>query len=812
MPPGLGTGKKLGGAMARQRSRNTTPSNMAAAAAAAGASSSSSSAAAAGGAASSSVPPAPPVATASLPPITGQDLEYLELRFEVFGSLAYDDLVDAGAGTGTSIPDSRSIDGIVARLKRLQGIADDRGSSYDRGMRLLSQSRRTRMDEAAAERSREEERLQRAGLPTDEDHQRRANKKKRKAPPDAAAAAAAASTADAGASQASGDMEVDEKVKPEDDKKKANNSGGGGTTTAAAAAADDDDDGSSSSSESTDDGAPPPRPVPANQTFGEDPSTFPDPTVYEIRPVQPGMTVDEIKAIYSVASYPPSDLADLIAGNPPDKDFSSAKPSNQINFSTFSSYIEPYFRPFTEEDLAFLRERGDRVTPFVMPKRGKRHYTEIWAEEDGAMALDGSPSPNVHNSGGGGGVNGNSHGNGASSSSASSNLPPNQPRGSIEAMSDDVAETATLSVGPLLARLLQALRPERRPPPAPSSGDGAGGLPNGSGDVTMHGSDAGGFLESSQTSNGVNGVANGADGEGETSNKALPPATFLPESAAESWRKATHPKLDYNQVDERIKQELRHVGFLPFPDPSNGPVANGAGVGTAAAATTNGDVVDGVGAGAGAGATVNGTNGVGSANGAANGATISTTTTNGSVDPAAAAAAAAAAADYDGHFDDEIAARLRRLQTALREQVLVNGARKARLAELVKERMAYQEYQTILEDLDGQVQAAYLKRTRTMGKTKKGKRPGAGAAGAGGAGGGAGAAGGAGAGAGGAGTARPGIGDLTRTLMERRKRWIENIGAVFDDARLGRGPRAPEEMGALVKREKAAWDEEVEEE
>ncbi len=155
MPAVQGTGKKVGGGIARQRSRNTTPSNVAT---------------------------PPPAATASLPEITAHDLEYLDLRFEMFRNLTYDDLVDAGSGTGSTLPDYKSVDGIITRLKRLQGIADDRGTSYDRGMRLLAQSRRARMDEAAAERSREEERLQREA--NDEDHQRRANKKKRKAPTD----------------------------------------------------------------------------------------------------------------------------------------------------------------------------------------------------------------------------------------------------------------------------------------------------------------------------------------------------------------------------------------------------------------------------------------------------------------------------------------------------------------------------------------------------------------------------------------------------------------------------------------------------
>ncbi|CAK7198563.1 Transcriptional regulator [Sporothrix eucalyptigena] len=715
MPPGQ-AGKKGGSAISRQRSRNTTPSSVATAAAAAAS--------------------VPATATASLPEITTSELQYLkELKFEVFENLTYDDLVDAGSGTGSNLPDYKSVDGIISRLKRLQGIADARAGSYDRGMRLLSQSRRARMDQAAADRSREEERLQREG--GDEDHQRRANKKKRKAP-----SGGGDSQANDGSASQNTAMDVDDKK--------------GSSQTAG----DEKKDSESESESSDDEGAPPPRPVPQNQTFGEDPSTFPDPTVYEILPVTPGMSVDEIKEIYSVASYPKSDLADLIAGNPPDKDFSSAKPSNQISFSTFSAYMEPYFRAFTEEDLAFLRERGNRVSPFSMPQRGKRHYTEIWAEEDGAMAID--------------------SGAGAADKKQ---LPTNQPRGSIEGMNDDVAETDKLSVGPLLARLLSAMRPEHRAPDNSANG----------GDTSMNGDVS------------MNGDLNESQGGNNDNERSMPPATFMPESGSESWKKATHPKLEYNQVEERIKQELRYIGFLPFPDPSS---ANGTANGTGAnGASANGSSATN---GAGAGSGANGAASNGAANGA-NGAANGTSAANGTANANGEGVDPALAADYNGHFDDEIAARLRRLQTGLREQMLVNGARKARLAELVKERMAYQEYQTILEDLDGQVQAAYLKRTRTMGKSKKGKRPG----------GAAGAAGAAAAGAGAAGMARPGIGDMTRTLMERRKRWMENIGTVFDDERLQRVPRIsdpnssifqPAEMAGLIKKEKAAWDEEVDEE
>ncbi|KAI2614932.1 histone acetyltransferases subunit 3-domain-containing protein [Hypoxylon sp. NC1633] len=652
MPPApsqKGTGKKNSGAIGKQRSRNTTPM--------------------------STVP-----SNAIIPPVDIIETEFLDLRLELVRTLSFDDLVDSNASNAV-IPDSKSLDGLITRLGKLNELIDRRGTWCDKGMRLVAAQRKTHYDEMASATRRDDPRRE-----GDDDSERRANKKKRKANDNLAPGDAhterssplrdrsksrklsrdndsASSSLSPVAPATPGAMEVDEKTKL--------------------------DDKGEEDSESNDEGAPPRREAPQYQTFGEDPSTFPDPTVYEIRPVQPTMTVEELQQLYSVAVFPQSDLADMIAGDPPDKDFSNAKPSNQISFSTFSTYVEPYFRPFSEEDLAFLRERGDRITPFVMPKRGKKHYNEIWAEEEGAMPIDSAPP-------------------------GRDKLAPNQARGTIDNMDDDVGETDKLSVGPVLARLLQAMRPEARAQPAEDKP-----MTNG----------VNGDTEIKEEVNGDAGI-NGSVGE---ESKSIPPATYMTESSTEAWKKATHPKLDYLQVDERIKQELRHIGFLPL------------------------EGFDG---------------------------------------------------DYDGHFDDEVAARLRLLQERLRAQMLINGARKARLTELVKERMAHQEYQTILEDLDTQVQGAYLKRTRTMGKSKKSKRPG-------GAGGGSHLAGG-----GAAGMARPGIGDVTKTLMERRRRWIESIGTVFDDPNLGKVPRSSnpgstifkaDMMGGLMKKERQAWDEEVEE-
>jgi hypothetical protein len=69
------------------------------------------------------------------------------------------------------------------------------------------------------------------------------------------------------------------------------------------------------------------------------------------------MKDEERKEIYSVARFPPSDLSDMMAGVAPDKDFSNAKPTNQVSANTFATYIEPYVRPLTEEDIAFLKEK-----------------------------------------------------------------------------------------------------------------------------------------------------------------------------------------------------------------------------------------------------------------------------------------------------------------------------------------------------------------------------------------------------------------------------------------------------------------------
>ena len=379
--------------------------------------------------------------------------------------------------------------------------------------------------------------------------------------------------------------------------------------------------------------------VPA-QGFFPDPLA-PDNIIYHIRDITPDMLDDEKKQIYSVTSYPTQDLSDQIAGVPPDKDFSSARPQNQIAATTFQTFVESYTRPLAEEDMAFLRERGDRVTPFLPIPRAKKSWREMWADEDGNMITDGMES-----------------------------LSTSQPRGNLDQIDDDNTDTDHVSSGPLASRLLSLLKFEHRSPLN-----------------DINGNDLNTFTDGNDTMD-LDGLTNGNEND-----KPLSAATNLPDSSISK----SFQKLDYVQSDERIKSELRYLGLL-------GQEEN---------------------------------------------------------------------PDYDAHADDDISERLRLLQGELRRVMLVNGARKARLLDLAKERLAYQEYRTIHDDLDSQVQQAYLKRTRTLGKTKKGGP--------------------------GGGKPKPGmalsagfginrardIGDNARMLMDRRKRWQNCIGPVFKDMNHG---------------------------
>ncbi|GLI82018.1 transcriptional regulator [Penicillium ochrochloron] len=639
------------------RSRNTTPSN-------------------AGGIPAVAAPPIP---------------SYLENDVTKLIDLAngqYTDLLDLVAGP--NIPDSKTLETLVEYLKSLSDMADARGEACNAGMREMSQKRKEVMDDQEISREVSERAKLKRETEDDDDLVHRAKLKKRKERSSTKEERPLNHGAHDLARQDGAETKVEGAASPVS--KHAKNAGSDGSSSlsppsmlspnGAATGADGAAAPGSPDSESSEDShQPEPQPaVPQIQVFGDNPLKFDDPTVYHIRDITPDMGDDEKKEIYSVASFPKSDLAHMMAGVPPDKDFSNAKPSNQVSANTFQTWIEPYVRALTEEDIAWLKERGDRSNPFIIPRRGKKSYRQIWAEEDGV-----SYDPNQDEK---------------------DQLPLNQGRGNIDQLTDDKTETNEVSIGPLLSRLVSLLRYEHRTLPDDSNGSTNGDLPatDGLNGDAMEIDQPNGNLETKSTSE----------------NKPLPAATTFRDASPTGF-KTSVAKLDHAQLDERAKAELRYIGFLGADD-----------------------------------------------------------------NP-----------DYDAHYDDEVAERLRLLQGELKKQIITNNARKARILKIAQEHMALLEFTTIQDDLDSQVQQAYLKRTRTMGKSKKGSqakhRPGAGGVAA--------------------GVSRPAVGDAAKIVMDRRKRWNEAFLPIFEDIKTTIPSENetifdPATMAEYEKAELEAWDEE----
>ncbi|KAJ5861116.1 Histone acetyltransferases subunit 3 [Penicillium soppii] len=636
--------------------------------------------------------------SASAPTIPALPIQsYLENDVTKLIDLAngqYSDVLDLVAAQ--NIPDSKTLETLVEHLKSLSDMADARAEVCNAGMREMSQKRKDVVEDQELEREvRDRSKLKRETEEDDDIHKggklkkrkERASAKEERPLNHGAHELARQDGAETKVEGAASPASKISKHAPSDESSSLSPpsmmSPNGATTAGDGPAAP----GTPGSETSTDSHQPEPQPaIPQIQVFGENPLKFDDPTIYNIRDVLPDMTDDEKKEIYSVAVFPKTDLAHMAAGVAPDKDFSNAKPSNQVSANTFLTYIEPYVRPLTEEDIAWLRERGDRVTPFIMPRRGKKSYRQLWAEEDG-VSYDQSQDDKDQ-------------------------LPLNQGRGSIEQLTEDKAETNEVSVGPLLSRLVSLLRYEHRTFPEDDN-------PTTNGDSSSVGGLGGDAMDIDQP--------NGDTKEIKSEHKPPLPAATTFRDADPNDFKTSVAKLDHAQLDERAKAELRYIGFLGADD-----------------------------------------------------------------NP-----------DYDAHYDDEVAERLRLLQSELKKQIVTNNARKARILKIAQEHMAMLEFTTIQDDLDSQVQQAYLKRTRTMGKSKKGAqakhRPG-----------------GAGGGshvAGSAGISRPAVGDAAKIVMDRRRRWNEAFLPIFDDIKTtipteGESIFDPAVMAEYEKAELENWDEE----
>lgn len=354
-----------------------------------------------------------------------------------------------------------------------------------------------------------------------------------------------------------------------------------------------------------------------------------------------------LKKKYGVSSYPERDLLDLLPGEIPDIDFSKNKPpSNQVQFTTFQSYIESFFRQFVPEDINFLNQKhimppefdfsnyDPEVTPFLIPRLGE-FYADVWAEEDATLGAK-LNSPALHHS---------------------QHPDVFKPRGSIDNLSDDKLYTEEISCGPLSNRLLSALL----------------SIPEGRAHL---------------------------DDESEAMLSDEEVATQL--DTGDDYKLTTEAP-DFYSVEERLKKELKYIGiFMNLP-------------------TTREETKLKI-----------------------NGRTLKGSNT-GSI------------LDTDewvlSKEDDEVCAELRTLQKDLKEASTRNKSNKKKLIPIIEEQLAWQEYCTILEDLDKQVDQAYLKRLKAKNKKKKTEI-----------------------------TTTPqqqAVNSGLKALLSKRKRWIENIGRLF---------------------------------
>lgn len=370
-----------------------------------------------------------------------------------------------------------------------------------------------------------------------------------------------------------------------------------------------------------------------------------------------------LKKKYGVASYPENDLKRMLPGEIPDMDFLKTKaPSNQVQFSTYQSYIELYFRPFANEDIAFANEKyvippgfekgyDPVASPYLIPKLG-RFYTELWADEDAAL--------------------------GAKLLSPAFQRPPLEayrPKGNSEDLVDEILLTEDVSCGPLSTRLLLAILSVHE---AKCDEDNDGDGDNGDGDND----------NPSDTLKSESSFL-GEDLFGDDTATHLHVAELV---------KGAGDETDFHSMEDRLKRELKYIGIF-----ANTPTGGDSGK------PKLGSIID--------------------------------------------------SDDWVlTREDDEVCAEIRLLQRELKGAVSRNRRRKKALVPVLEEHLAYQEFCTILEDLDKQVDLAYTKRLKAKSKRKKLAPETASVAQQ--------------------QTANSGL----RSLLEKRSRWISNIGRLFPAA------------------------------
>jgi transcriptional adapter 3 len=113
--------------------------------------------------------------------------------------------------------------------------------------------------------------------------------------------------------------------------------------------------------------------------------------------------------------------------------------------------------------------------------------------------------------------------------------------------------------------------------------------------------------------------------------------------------------------------------------------------------------------------------------------------------------------------DDEVTSALRQCQRLLSKQTVINEARKARIAEIACQRLAFSEYTSVLYDLEKQIEAMWAKRVKKHGSGgKKTLQHGIVS-----------------------GNGRPPLPDSLKNKVALRQRWIETVGRTMRERPTG---------------------------
>lgn len=421
--------------------------------------------------------------------------------------------------------------------------------------------------------------------------------------------------------------------------------------------------------------------------------------------------VEYKKRKFAVSEFPESDLKDMLPGEIPMLDFSGPKPTQQVAWNSFTAYIEPFYRNFTEDDVKWLRQKcvassflskyllaneafvvtensedanaenkgilagngikearplDNTYNPYYIPPLGPK-YSDVWMlENEGKPVKMGRLTQSLASK--------------MKKLYAPKGSPVNFDANKPEALVALCEEQDKVSCGPLTSRILSA--------------------------IVSDDEDDAFELDQSEHTDGENGEDSHNDA-----------STFKRDD-----------KISFEQLEKRLNRELKYIGVFM-------------------------NVVQ--------------------------------TLNNSSWEQDWAL----------GKEDDEVSSELRILQNELTKVQKRNNFRKEILVPIVEEQIAWQEYMTIVDDLDKQVEQHYRRRLNVTPKKTKKRGPHSSHSGG---------------DSSSSGLMKDDAAHLVsnasfRGLLDKRRRWIEKIGSLF---------KSPLEMRRMPKHTvfKVAKEEEEEEE